>query len=153
MKNIEKAKRILDAGHWVKVTFEDGETTTITSYLGDEYIWIDDNGVWVGDVIAEWSIIEVIQRIPTAYKAWDKVLVLSNPRPDNMTMESMVWKVCEIKSCDTFIFSVFEEDKSGSWFFPAPCLAPAFDDEPTLSWKEVTVTIDGKEYTATLKLI
>jgi len=44
MTNIEKVKRILDAGHWVKVTFEDGETTTITSCLGNEYSYIDGDG-------------------------------------------------------------------------------------------------------------
>ena len=45
MTNIEKVKRIIDAGHWVKVTYKNGETYTITSCLGDEYTWIDDNNV------------------------------------------------------------------------------------------------------------
>ena len=33
--------------------------------------------------------IEVIQRIPTPYVASDKVLVLSNPSPDNIYKEAM----------------------------------------------------------------
>ena len=153
MTNIEKVKRILDAGHWVKVTFEDGETTTITSCLGDEYTWIDDNDVWVGDIIAEWSTIEVIQRIPTAYKDWDKVLVLSNPEPSISSMQDMVWKVCEVKTTDGFNYSVWYENKNNDWIFPSHCLAPAFDEEPTLSGKEAKIVIDGKEYSVTLKLI
>ena len=154
MTNIEKVKRILDAGHWVKVTFEDGETTTITSCLGDEYTWIDDNDVWVGDIIAEWSTIEVIQRIPTPYVEWDKVLVLSNPDHYSDAKQEMVWKVLEIWLWNGINYVVSIDGKL--WYhFPNHCLAPAFDDEKDtdlkLSWKEVTVTIDGKEYTAVMK--
>lgn len=150
MTNIEKVKRILDAGHWVKVTFEDGETTTITSYLGDEYTWIEDNGVWVGDVIAEWSIIEVIQRIPTPYKSGDKVLVLSNPYPGIEDKEVMVWKVCEINSFHNGYYRVWTDDKSDWFYFPSHCLSPVFEED-SLSGKEITVTIEGKEYTAVIK--
>ena len=152
MTNIEKVKRILDAGHWAKVTFEDGETTTITSCLGDEYTWIDDNGVWVGDIIAEWSTIEVIQRIPTPYKAWDKVLVLSNHQKNVAEMQDMVWNVCEIESNNGTLYAVWNNKKDNFYYFPSHCLAPAFDED-SLSGKEAKVVIDGKEYSVTLKLI
>jgi len=36
-------------------------------------------------------------------------------------------------------------------YFPAHCLAPYFDDEPTLSGKEAKIVIDGKEYTCVIK--
>ena len=152
MTNIEKVKRILDAGHWVKVTFEDGETTTITSCLGDEYTWIDDNGVWVGDIIAEWSTIEVIQRIPTPYVAWDKVLVLSNHQKNVAEMQDMVWNVCEIESNNGTLYAVWNNKKDNFYYFPSHCLSPVFDED-SLSGKEAKVTIDGKEYSVTLKLI
>ena len=154
MTNIEKVKRILDAGHWAKVTYKNGISFTITSCLGDEYTWIDDNNVWVGNIIAEWSTIEVIQRIPTPYVAWDKVLVLSNPSPDVVSMENMVWKILEVKDNLSYYYSIFNTDKSDRWNFPAHCLAPAFDEpkeEPTLSGKEAKVVIDGKEYTCVIK--
>jgi len=52
---------------------------------------------------------------------------------------------------------VLTENKVNSYYFPSHCLAPAFDDEKDtclkLSGKEVTLVIDGKEYSATLKLI
>ena len=35
MTNIEKVKRILDAGHWVKVIYPDGTMRTATSYHND----------------------------------------------------------------------------------------------------------------------
>ena len=35
MTNIEKVKRILDAGHWVKVTYPNSVTRIITSYYKD----------------------------------------------------------------------------------------------------------------------
>ena len=154
MTNIEKVKRILDAGHWVKVTTGDGETYTITSYLNDKYTWIDDNNVWVGNIIPKWSTIEVIQRIYAPYKAGDKVLVLSNPEPDSSTMESMVWKVCEV--CDIngngYGYDVWCENRFDYHYFTSCCLAPVFDED-SLSGKEAKVTIDGKEYSVTLKLI
>ena len=159
MTNIEKVKRILDAGHWVKVTFEDGETTTITSCLGNEYSYIDGDGFWIGDIISDWSTIEVIQRIPTPYVASDKVLVLSNPSPDNIYKEAMAWKVCEVYRFDSEVYHIYELDKSDHWEFPAHCLAPVFDDEEIsdmnriISGKEAKIVIDGKEYSVTLKLI
>ena len=150
MTNIEKVKRILDAGHWVKVTFEDGETTTITSCLGDEYTWIDDNDVWVGDIIAEWSTIEVIQRIPTPYVAWDKVLVLSNHQKNVAEMQDMVWNVCEIESNNGTLYAVWNNKKDNFYYFPYYCLSPVFEED-SLSGKEAKVVIDGKEYTCVIK--
>jgi len=41
MTNIEKVKRILDAGHWVKVTYEDFDDNTVTSYIEDSYSYIE----------------------------------------------------------------------------------------------------------------
>lgn len=168
MTNIEKVKRILDAGHWAKVTYQDGYTYTITSYREktdcyDAYSYIDMKWNMECDDI-EFKIefknctIEVIQRIPTPYVAGDKVLVLSNPSPDRSNSEyvdKMVWKVCEVKTTDSFNYKVWDEDKTDYWILPPSCLAPAFDDDKdtdlNLSWKEVTVTIDGKEYTAVIK--
>ena len=158
MKNIEKVKRILDAGHWVKATDKDWVVYTI--YAQPEDWWVISYKVDDGELelfqINEWEdcTIEVIQRIPTPYVAGDKVLVLSNPRPDRSNSEyvdEMVWKICEVKNTDSFNYKVWDEDKTDYWILPPSCLAPAFDDEPTLSWKEVTVTIDGKEYTAVIK--
>ena len=73
MTNIEKVKRILDAGHWVKVTYDDDSVTrTITSYYKDllSYVRTDaDIMVVVNTPDLKDCTIEVIQRIPTAYKA------------------------------------------------------------------------------------
>jgi hypothetical protein len=77
--------------------------------------------------------------------------VLSNPSPENKHKEAMVWKICEICDSNGYGYDVWCEDKSSSWFLISHCLAPVFDDEPNLSWKEVTIVIDGKEYTAVMK--
>ena len=94
MTNIEKAKRILDAGHWVKVTYPDnGYIQTVTSYYNNEFSYTDKNPTNIYTVrnpSFKDCTIEVIQRIPTAYKSGDKVLVLSNPSPDNKEIEDMV---------------------------------------------------------------
>lgn len=161
MTNIEKVKRILDAGHWVKVTYQDGYTYTITSYREktdcyDAYSYIDMKwNMECDDIEFKNCTIEVIQRIPTPYKAWDKVLVLSNPNPNFEDKEAMVWEVCEVSDISSLAINVFNVDKTRTWQFNLHQLAPAFDDEKDtdldLSWKEVTVTIDGKEYTAVMK--
>ena len=93
MTNIEKVKRILDAGHWVKVTYDDGVTRIITSYYKDllSYVRTDmDIMVVLNTPDFKDCKIEVIQRIPTTYKAGDKVIVLSNPYPGIEDKEAMV---------------------------------------------------------------
>lgn len=152
MTNIEKVKRILDAGHWVKVTYDDGIIRTFTSYYEDRFSCIKDDCLYANPATTINGTIEVIQRIPTPYVAGDKVLVLSNPSPDIIGKEAMVWKVCEIKLSCTYSDEVYNEDKSNSWSFPSWCLAPAFDED-SLSGKEAKIVIDGKEYSVTLKLI
>ena len=155
MTNIEKVKRILDAGHLVKVTYPDnGYIQTVTSYHSNEFSYTDKNPTNIYTVrnpSFKDCTIEVIQRIPTAYKAWDKVLVLSNPT-GNESMDNMVWKILEVKDNLSYYYSIFNTDKSDRWNFPAHCLSPAFEED-SLSGKEAKVTIDGKEYSATLKLI
>lgn len=47
---------------------------------------------------------------------------------------------------------VLTENKVNVYYFPLTCLAPAFEED-SLSGKEAKVTIDGKEYSVTLKLI
>lgn len=156
MTNIEKVKRILDAGHWVKAT--DSDWVVYTIYAQPEDWWVISYKVCDGELelfqINEWEdcTIEVIQRIPTPYKAWDKVLVLSNPNPNNQEIEDMVWKVCEVRTTDGFNYAVWDEDKTDYCILPTSYLAPAFDED-SLSGKEAKVTIDGKEYSVTLKLI
>ena len=156
MTNIEKIKRIIDVGHWVKATDKDWVVYTI--YAQPEDWWVISYKVDDGELelfqINEWEdcTIEVIQRIPTAYKAWEKVLVLSNPEPSISSMEKMVWKICEVKNTDSFNYKVWDEDKTDYWILPPSCLAPTFDED-SLSGKEAKVTIDGKEYSVTLKLI
>lgn len=152
MTNIEKIKRILDAGHWVKATSE-GFIITITSYNKNEFTYLHDGSIHISTYNFNNYTIEVIQRIPTAYKAWDKVLVLSNPSPNNKEIMNMVWTVCIVRDSNATDHTVYTENKSDYYYFPSYCLAPAFDEQPTLSGKEAKIVIDGKEYTATLKLI
>ena len=155
MTNIEKVKRILDAGHLAKVTYENGIITTFTSYYEDRFSYIKDDYLYSHQAEFKGCTIEVIQRIPTPYVAWDKVLVLSNPSPDRSNSEyvdKMVWKVCEVKTTDGFNYEVWDEDKTDYWILPPSCLAPAFDED-SLSGKEAKIVIDGKEYSVTLKLI
>jgi hypothetical protein len=94
MTNIEKVKRILDAGHCVKVTYpENGYIQTVTSYHNNEFSYTDKNPTNIYTVrnpSFKDCTIEVIQRIPTPYVAGDKVLVLSNPSPDIIGKEAMV---------------------------------------------------------------
>jgi len=151
MTNIEKVKRILDAGHWVKVTYDNWLSITVTSYYDDIFTYIKNWYVDHNDLEFEDCTIEVTQRIPTPYKQGDKVLVLSNPSPGTEGGEAMVWKVMEVNSYHNGYYRVWTDDQSDWFYFPHHCLSPAFDEEPTLSWKEVTVTIDGKEYTAVMK--
>ena len=73
MTNIEKVKRIIDAGHLVKVTFKDsGNLITVTSYHCDEFSYTDNH---IGYIFTydkptfKDCTIEVIQRIPTPYVA------------------------------------------------------------------------------------
>ena len=72
MTNIEKVKRILDAGHWAKVTYPDGDILTITSYHGNEISYLG-KGLNCIFTFSKPSFkdctIEVIQRIPTPYVA------------------------------------------------------------------------------------
>ena len=129
MTNIEKVKRILDAGHWVKVSYDDGIIRTFTSYYEDRFSCIKDDCLYANPATTINGTIEVIQRIPKPYVAWDKVLVLSNPSPDNKEIEDMVWKVCQIKTQDGFSYAVWDEDKTDYWILPPSCLAPAFDED------------------------
>ena len=77
MTNIEKVKRILDAGHWVKVNYPDGVTRIITSYYNGKfgqcmlsYVRTDADIMFVlSTPDFKDCTIEVIQRIPTPYKA------------------------------------------------------------------------------------
>lgn len=154
MTNIEKVKRILDAGHWVKVIGSSRNGyKTLTSYNKDEFSYIEDdimNLCKTNKQSFQDCTIEVIPRIPTAYVAWDKVLVLSNPRPDNSMMDEFVWKVCEVSSVGWS--EIYVSYKDYGRYFPYHCLSPAFEED-SLSGKEAKVTIDGKEYSVTLKLI
>ena len=154
MTNIEKVKRILDAGHCVKVTYpENGYIQTVTSYHNNEFSYTDKNPTNIYTVrnpSFQNCIIEVIQRIPTPYVAGDKVLVLSNPGIEYK--EVMVWKVCEINSFHNGYYRVWTDDKSDWFYFPSHCLSPVFEED-SLSGKEAKIVIDGKEYSVTLKLI
>ncbi len=155
MTNIEKVKRIIDAGHWVKVTFEDGDILTITSYHGNEISYLGKglNCIFTfRNPSFKDCTIEVIQRIPTPYKAWDKVLVLSNHQKNVAEMQDMVWNVCEIESNNGTLYTVWNNKKDNFYYFPSHCLSPVFEED-SLSGKEAKVTIDGKEYSVTLKLI
>ena len=156
MTNIEKVKRILDAGHCVKVIYpENGYIQTVTSYHNNEFSYTDKNPTNIYTVRNPSftnCTIEAIQRIPTPYVAWDKVLVLSNPSPDNQEIEDMVWKVCEVGLSWAYSCPVWNTNKSKNWYLPLTCIAPAFEED-SLSGKEAKVTIDGKEYSATLKLV
>lgn len=168
MTNIEKVKRILDAGHWVKVTYPHIKfsfPSIVTSYKDDAFSYIDEFNMKCINYSEEClkdCTIEVIQRIPTPYVAWDKVLVLSDislscDDSEGGTdaaeyIDEMVWKVSIIKANNGFHYSVYNYDKSDFYYFPAYCLAPVFEEDP-LSGKEAKVTIDGKEYSVTLKLI
>ena len=160
MTNIEKVKRILDAGHWVKVTYDDGVTRIITSYYKDllSYVRTDADIMFVlSTPDFKDCTIEVIQRIPTAYKDWDKVLVLSNPDHYSDAKQEMVWKVLEIWLWNGINYVVSIDGKL--WYhFPSYCLSPVFEEEISnhdliLSGKEAKIVIDGKEYSVTLKLI
>ena len=155
MTNIEKVKRILDAGHWAKVTYPDGVICTVTSYYEWLFSYFRTDIEIMGTIRDGFKdcTIEVIQRIPTPYKAWDKVLVLSNPYPNDTSTEHIVWKICSISKSSWLCINVWDGEKYSSWSVPNHCLAPAFDEEPTLSGKEAKIVIDGKEYSATLKLI
>jgi len=154
MTNIEKVKRILDAGHYVKVTFEDGVIRTVTSYYECLFSYFRTDIETMSTIRDDFKdcTIEVIQRIPTPYVAWDKVLVLSNPYPGIEYKEVMVWKVCEINSFHNGYYRVWTDDKSDWFYFPSHCLSPVFEED-SLSGKEAKIVIDGKEYSVTLKLI
>ena len=129
MTNIEKVKRILDAGHWVKVSYDDGIIRTFTSYYEDRFSCIKDDCLYANPATTINGTIEVIQRIPTPYVAGDKVLVLSNPSPDNKEIEDMVWKVCEVGLSWAYSCPVWNTNKSKNWYLPLTCIAPAFDED------------------------
>lgn len=152
MTNIEKVKRILDAGHWVKVTYKDGTILNITSNYEWIFTYINPKTETVSSTSYDFKdcTIEVIQRIPTPYKAWDKVLVLSNPNPDNKTMDSMVWNVCEVMVSGKHDYTIWVNNKYDAYrYFPSHCLSPVFEED-SLSGKEAKIVIDGKEYTCTI---
>ncbi len=153
MTNIEKIKRIIDVGHWVKVVYKDGIIINITSYYWSIFTYINPRTETVSTTRYDFvdCTIEVIQRIPTAYKDWDKVLVLSNPDHYSDAKQEMVWKVLEIWLWNGINYVVSIDGKL--WYhFPNHCLAPAFEED-SLSGKEAKIVIDGKEYSVTLKLI
>ena len=93
MTNIEKVKRILDAGHWVKVAKKEPSVAVIiTSYNKNSFSCRLYDTLVVNEYKDGFQdcTIEVIQRIPTPYVAGDKVLVLSNPSPGFTEKEDMV---------------------------------------------------------------
>ena len=158
MTNIEKVKRILDAGHWVKYIWDDGDIFIITSYNEDQFSYIDSRSyMWCDYFKFNGGTIEVIQRIPTPYKPGYKVLVLSNPSSGVKEKEDMVWKVMEIDSFHNVYYRVWNYDKSDWYSFPHHCLSPVFEDEEIsdldriISGKEAKIVIDGKEYTCVIK--
>lgn len=61
----------------------------------------------------------------------------------------------EVKWVSIWDINVYAKYKSGYFHFPSWALAPAFPDEPateaTYTGKEITVTIDGKEYKAIIQ--
>ncbi len=152
MTNIEKVKRILDAGHWVKVNYGAGHIYTVISYYNDYFTYVDDkNKVRIEKLLFTTLYkIEVIQRIPTPYVAWDKVLVLSNPSLGIEGKEAMVWKVMEVNCFHDDYYRVWTDDKSDWFYFPSHCLSPVFEED-SLSGKEAKIVIDGKEYTCVIK--
>ena len=156
MTNIEKVKRILDAGHYAKVTYNDGGyIQTVTSYHNNEFSYTDKNPTNIYTVrnpSFKDCTIEVIQRIPTAYKAGEKVLVLSHPELDVREIQSMVGTICTIKSVNIAYYGLWNENKDNYFYFPYYCLSPVFEED-SLSGKEAKIVIDGKEYSVTLKLI
>lgn len=94
MTNIEKVKRIIDAGHWVKAIPRSGNGyKIITSYIDNQLSCIDDDIMSLCTTNKQSfdnCTIEVIQRIPTPYVAGDKVLVLSNPITGISAKQEMV---------------------------------------------------------------
>ena len=156
MTNIEKVKRILDAGHWVKATSE-WFIITITSYNKNEFTYLHDGSIHISTYNFNNYTIEVIQRIPTPYKQGDKVLVLSNPTPDFKEKEAMVWKIMKVNCYHNGYYRVWTDDPEDWFYFPHHCLSPAFDDEEIsdtnriISGKEAKIVIDGKEYTCVIK--
>ena len=161
MTNIEKIKRILDAGHWVKVSYgEFHDDVIVTSYTAEWFSYTTCGIMYTcshNNTNYDNCTIEVIQRIPTPYKPGDKVLVLSNPNPGIKEKEDTVWKVLKVNSYHNGYYRVWDNNQTDWFHFPHHCLSPAFDDEEIsdtnriISGKEVTVTIDGKEYTCVIK--
>ena len=132
MTNEQKIKAYLEAGHWVKV----GENVMTLIHDNWERL-ISSDGRKFSYSEFEYSTIEPIQRIPTAYEEWDKVLVLSNHQKDIAEMQDMVWNVCEIEWNNEIIYAVWNNKKDNFYYFPAYCLAPAFDDEKPTKIQEL----------------
>jgi hypothetical protein len=58
--------------------------------------------------------------------------------------------VHEIKEKSLWDIAIYTKDKSNNWYFPSWAIAPVFPDA-TYTGKDIVVTIDGKEYKATIQ--
>jgi hypothetical protein len=167
MTNIEKVKRILDAGHFVKASTNKGWDGYYNIYDIVEENAITYSSGWVLMLLPlhtlENYIFEPVAKNPN-YKVGEKVKVLDIAREIeeynllDSDQQEMIWWIYTIESIDCYWIRLKCDPDSrydDSYTFPSWCLSPAFDDEKDtdliLSWKEVTVTIDGKEYTAVMK--
>lgn len=156
MTNKDKILRYLECGLKVEAT-NDTRCLKHTIYwyseIDNQYI----TAVWLSDIdhIDEYTLTPI--PLKPNYKPGDLVTILPIAREINSydrwdeDAKSMVDSgVYEIKAQSCWDYSVYNKDNSDYWNFPSWTLAPAFPDDAHKG-KEVTVTIDGKEYKAIIQ--
>lgn len=169
MNTYDKVKAVIEAWHYAVLQHKDNDYCIAYAIDSDWSIlrsdWSNDIEIALDhldgfydneDEINEFKFIKVIPRPIKYYKPWDKVMIMDNVKDipwydhwDNEYKE-MIWWPYEIKSVDTDgTYPVYTKDKSDFYWFPHHVLAPYFEGE-TMSGKKVKVTIDWKEYEATI---
>lgn len=173
MTNYAKICAIINVGHIAQVEYEDWSYILLSSIMVDwvvrwsyldnslgecfKYLWIED---YLKTFFEDWDIksISVYKRSLRYPKEWELVTILDTilDEPDyednSDDYKEMIGWPFEVKFTNGDSCAIYSKDKSDFHYIDYRHLVPYFwEEKENISWKEVTVTIDGKEYKAIIQ--
>lgn len=176
MTNYEKICAIINAGHIAQVEYEDWNFQLISSIMKHwfvrwsyleksieecfKYLWIDDySKTYFEDT--DIKSISVYKRSLRYPKEWELVTILDTIKDepdyedDSDDYKEMIGWPFEVKFTNGNSCAVYNTNKSDFDYIDYRHLVPYLWEETKTDelskWKEVTVTIDGKEYKAIIQ--
>lgn len=173
MTNYEKICAIINAGHIAQVEYEDWRCMLFSSIMKE---W-DTRCTYIEDTIEEcfeslWYLSYTkndigklgiksisIYKKPLWYpEEWELVTILDTilDEPDyednSDSYKEMIGWPFEVKFTNGDSCAVYNTNKSGFDYIDYRHLVPyLWEEKENIRWKEVTVTIDGKEYKAIIQ--